>query len=81
VWQGSCVIPTVLQLALVGGIVLQRHLVRVGVGVTLAWVAILLASGSVDSFGAVLGSLALAAINAVVVLARVRVVREASASH
>jgi hypothetical protein len=75
------VIPTVLLLALVGGIVLQRRLVWVGVGVNLAWAAILLANGSVNSFGAVLGSLALAAINAIVVLASVRVVREASASH
>jgi hypothetical protein len=75
------VIPTVLLLALVGGIVLQRRLVWVVVGVTLAWAAILLANGSVDSFGSFLGSLALAAINAVVVLVIVRFVRGASASH
>ncbi|MEX0826875.1 MAG: hypothetical protein WD184_09025 [Acidimicrobiia bacterium] len=74
-------IPTVLLLALVGGIALPRRLVLVGVGVTLAWAAIVLAQGSVDSFAGVLSSLALAAANALVVLVVVAIVRDASVSY
>lgn len=74
-------IPTVLLLALVGGIVLPRRLVWVGVGVTLVWALILLADGSMGSFAGFLGSLALAVANAIVVLVGVRVVRGAFAAH
>ena len=68
-------IPTVLLIALVGAIALPRHGIWVGGAAVVAWAAILLVEGSADSLAKFLGSVALGAANAAVVVTGVWIVR------
>ena len=59
-------IPTVLAIAVVGGVLLPRRGAPVVVVASVIWVAIGLVEGSIDSAGGLVGSTALGAVNAAV---------------
>lgn len=70
-------IPTVLLIGLVGAVLLPRREAWVVAAVTAVWTVIVVVEESLDTAGEIIGSVALGAANALVVVGAVMLLRRA----